>query len=519
MTQAPSGRSDVTSQLAAGKLAHGQGALDDAEQHYLKVLASDSQHAEVLRLLGVIACERADWALAEQYARRALESAPRSGESLHLLGRIRLQQRDLSSAAQLLTAALDVGVPHRAEALLDLASCHSQRKAWPEALATARRLLSEVPRHVAGLSMAGFACFSMGQDAEGLALLDQVLGREPDRHALWHATSVMLQRSGNPVPAYQRAERASQLAPDNAEYAYTRRLAAASAVPDWHFNMVHDTARNEAFASAIAAVVDPSQLVLEIGAGSGLLAMLAARAGAQRVVTCEANALLARAASENVRRNGLSEQVRVIAKPSTQLTVGEDLPERADVLIGEIFSVQVITEGVLPSLEDAKARLLKPGARIIPERAAARGVLVGGDALARKVRAEQVLGLDVSALNAFTPVVQYLQSSEGLTLLSEPVDLFAFELARDTQFPPEKAKIVCTVTSSGTCQGVLQWLRLDLVKGVHFENAPDAAAVADSQHWAPVFYPFPSAVELEAGQSITLRVSHNRVGLRVELAS
>jgi len=295
-------------------------------------------------------------------------------------------------------------------------------------------------------------------------------------------------------------------------------------VPSWHFNMLHDTARNEAFASAIAQLVKPEHQVLEIGSGSGLLALLAARGsdaagGARRVVTCEANPLLARKATEIIARNGFSGRIHVIAKPSTEVELGADLTERADVLICEIFSVQVITEGVLPSLEDAKARLLKPGAIVIPSAATARAALVAGETLQDNVRVGTVCGFDLSLLNAFTPVVQYLQPGHRFTLLSDSVDLFGFDLANDAEFPSQKRTVEVAVRESGVCQGVLQWLRLDLATGVHFENSPIAATVGGPQHWTPIFYPFPEPVALESGQCVTLRVSHNRVGLRVELAT
>ncbi len=385
-------------------------------------------------------------------------------------------------------------------------------------LAAAQAALAEAPNDVVGHRIAGHACFWLGYDAEGLTHFEPVLQSEPNLAPVWHMTSVMLYRSGNAVSAYQRALRACQLAPGNVEYAHQRRVAATAAVPSWHFNMLNDTARNAAFAAAIAACIRPEQLVLEIGTGSGLLAMLAARAGAAHVVTCEANPLLAQVATELVAQNGFADSVRVIAKPSTELALGTDLPQRADILLCEIFSVQVITEGVLPSLEDAKARLLKPGAIVVPSRAAARGVLVASDTLARTVRVGEVHGLDLSALNEFQPVLQYLPLGHELELLSAPVDLLAFDLVGAQQFPGEKRVLEVPVIASGVCQGVLQWLYLELTPGLTFENDPRNAAPGSSQHWAPVFYPFPEPVALEVGQRVSLRVSHNRVGMRVEFA-
>lgn len=61
------------------------------------------------------------------------------------------------------------------------------------------------------------------------------------------------------------------------------------AVNDFHFAMINDHARNCFYRSALQKAITPGDLVLEIGTGSGLLAMLAARAGAGHVYAIEAN--------------------------------------------------------------------------------------------------------------------------------------------------------------------------------------------------------------------------------------
>src|SRR5262249_45946357 len=55
---------------------------------------------------------------------------------------------------------------------------------------------------------------------------------------------------------------------------------AVRTVPRWHFAMLNDSERNDALAVALERVVRPGSHVLDIGSGSGLLAMVAARAGA-----------------------------------------------------------------------------------------------------------------------------------------------------------------------------------------------------------------------------------------------
>ena len=409
-------------------------------------------------------------------------------------------------------------------ALLDTARALAKQKRWAEALHPAQRALALAPNEPSVAALAGQAHFHLGHDREAVALFAQVLAHDDQQSAIWHLSSVSLLRLGRASDAYAHAERACALAPERDEFAWQRRAAAAAGVPDWHFNMVNDEPRNAAFAAAIAALVEPEHVVLEIGAGSALLAMLAARdehgqPRASEVVTCETNPLLARAAAAIVQQNGLAERVRVIARHSSELELGRDLSRRADLLLCEIFSVQVLAEGVLPSLEDAKARLLAPSAKVIPALASARAALVSSEALARRVRVSSVHGFDLTPLNAFSPIVQYVSSEQELTLLSEPFDVFRFDLANQAVFPAEKRSFSVEAQRAGRCEGVIQWLRLELAPGIVYENRPGTPEGARSRHWHPVFYPFPSPLELSAGQRVTLRASHNRSALRVTLAA
>ena len=72
------------------------------------------------------------------------------------------------------------------------------------------------------------------------------------------------------------------------------------AVNDFHFAMVNDHPRNEFFRKALTKVISPATHVLEIGTGSGLLAMIAAQLGAQHVTAIEANGHMAALAREKL---------------------------------------------------------------------------------------------------------------------------------------------------------------------------------------------------------------------------
>jgi|GEM_PF-383607 len=516
-------RAFLSERLDAGIALHRVGNLREAERHYLEVLALQPANGKALELLAVIALDRGDLSRAAALADAALAGHPETGEYWHLLGRIRLRQGELQDAVRCLSRAVNSQTPELKQANLDLSACLAKLKAWPQSLAAALSALESDSDDELAHRLAGHASFALERYEEAITHFDRVLANDANQHSLWHLTAVSWLRLGQPAEAHRRSVRACSLSPSNTEYLFQRRAAAASAVPDWHFNMVNDEPRNAAFSAAIAATVKPGQAVLEIGTGSGLLAMLAARheGGGERasqVVTCEANLLLAQTAAKIVAANGLADRVKVVAKPSSELQLGLDLQAPADVLLCEIFSVQVIAEGVLPALEDAKSRLLVPGATVIPRAAIARAALVSGEDLARRTRVGTVHGFDLSQLNEYTPIVQYLSSELPITLLSAPVDLFRFDLANADHFPAEKRTLPLVVTESGLCQGVVQWLRLELCAGVDFENQPGTGEATTSRHWHPVFYPFVEPLAVRAGQTVSVRASHNRSGVRVELA-
>lgn len=92
-------------------------------------------------------------------------------------------------------------------------------------------------------------------------------------------------------------------------------------------DMLHDTERNQKYYRAIKSAIDKTHamgkkaFVLDIGTGTGLLSMMAAKSGADSVIACEAFKPMARCAQEVVELNGFGESIKVIGKRSTELTV------------------------------------------------------------------------------------------------------------------------------------------------------------------------------------------------------
>eukprot|EP00960_Hanusia_phi_P070271 767272-Hanusia_phi.AAC.3 len=156
--------------------------------------------------------------------------------------------------------------------------------------------------------------------------------------------------------------------------------------PTYHFDMLQDWKRNEAYRKGIEQTVEEDDLVVDIGTGSGLLAMMSAAAGAQHVFAVEGDPKLEKAARLVIEDNGFEEKVTVIGRHSSEVRVGYglDVPFGANVIVTEIFDSFMLGEGMVPTMHDAVSRgLLAEGGRVVPAGGRMHCVLIESDWIRR----------------------------------------------------------------------------------------------------------------------------------------
>jgi protein arginine N-methyltransferase 7 len=114
------------------------------------------------------------------------------------------------------------------------------------------------------------------------------------------------------------------------------------------FNCLIDEERTMAFAKAIAATVRPGDVVVDMGTGSGVLAMLAARAGAKKVYAIEIDRSNIATLNAVFRANALEDRIVLIHGDVCKV----DLPEKVDVIIGEMIATALIEELQVPAMNN-----------------------------------------------------------------------------------------------------------------------------------------------------------------------
>lgn len=126
-----------------------------------------------------------------------------------------------------------------------------------------------------------------------------------------------------------------------------------------HRILLADEVCQNSFADIIFKNVKPGDVVLDLGAGSGIHTLFALKAGASKVYAIESDTII-ETAKEVIADNGYSNQVIFVEGDSSVV----ELPEKVDVIITNIGFLHTVN-----CLPDARKRFLKPGGKLIPSSA------------------------------------------------------------------------------------------------------------------------------------------------------
>src|SRR5829696_1199528 len=132
-----------------------------------------------------------------------------------------------------------------------------------------------------------------------------------------------------------------------------------------HFygQMLADVARMDAYTAALRQTIRPDSVVMDLGCGPGVFALLACKLGARRVYAVEPNNVVG-LAREAAAANGFADRIEFFEKLSTEIT----LPEPASVIVSDLRGVLPFFQQHIPSIIDARTRLLARGGVLIPHR-------------------------------------------------------------------------------------------------------------------------------------------------------
>jgi len=411
---------------------------------------------------------------AEQLYKQILEIEPNHVESIFYLGSLSVLTGNFDRAKQLFNKTIQID-PNHAKAHNNLGNLFQKLKEQQKAISCYEKAIQINPKFADAYCNLAILYKSINKHEKALQLFNQALKLVPD---MFVAANLKLHILKKHIPA-------------------------------WHASMINDKDRNNFYFSALKSVIKTSSSIFEIGTGSGLLSIMAANLGAHEINTCEMNSIMANTAIKVIADNNLSEKINVIQKKSNNIKVGEDINKPADVLVSEIFSSELLGEGVLPSLEDAKQRLISKNAKIIPEYGSIMISLFGGDDIGKNIYTEKFENIKLKKFNSIIPK-KYMLFREDLeiNLMTNVFEAFRFDFTNNNNFPPENKKIEIETIKKGRSYGIIQWIKLGMDNGLKYENNP--ANLTKATSWPKFLYVFDEPIELSIGQKVVITAKHNR---------
>ena len=268
--------------------------------------------------------------------------------------------------------------------------------------------------------------------------------------------------------------------------------------------MIADTVRMDAYVRALREAIGPGSVVVDIGTGTGIFALLACRFGARRVYAIDPDDAI-EVAREIALANGCADRIEFIQAMSTSVT----LPEPANVIISDLGDMLPWYRRHIPSIVDARARFLSQGGVLIPQRDVAWAAVVEApDLYAKRTSAWEAngFGLDMSAarhvvINSWSH--GRVTSENLLTDLARWATL-DYSVVEDSDV---HAHLSWTVSRSGTGHGLSLGFDRTVADGICISNAPDVPESDRHVVYGTVFLPWATPVALAVGDVVNIDLS------------
>lgn len=265
----------------------------------------------------------------------------------------------------------------------------------------------------------------------------------------------------------------------------------------YYQDMLSDERRMIQYQKAIRPVVRPGDVVVDLGTGLGVLAMMAVQAGARHVYAVDVRPQVIPITQRILEANGCADRVTLIRADATEV----ELPEPVDVIINELIGDFGTDENIYECVAAVAANYLREGGRVLPRRLSTHMVGVSYNQEFRGVYSAGFHDMDLTA--ALTDPFEPEVIMHGVN--HPPLELTNIHTLEDINFEaelPERAyeyEVKFDVSCSGPLQGFVGYFACELAAGVTLTNYPCYPGC----HWVNWNWPVTPAVQVESGLQIT----------------
>ncbi|XP_026465320.1 protein arginine N-methyltransferase 6 [Ctenocephalides felis] len=273
-----------------------------------------------------------------------------------------------------------------------------------------------------------------------------------------------------------------------------------------HRLMLEDGPRVRAYKSAIMNQKElfEGRCVMDVGAGSGILSVFCAQAGARKVIAVEASAL-AKLAEQIIAENEVQHIVQVKYSKVEDLKLVDN--EKVDIIISEWMGFYLLHEGMLDSVLYARDNFLKPEGCLFPQSASISAALCRLPSLF-----DQWSNIHGVSMNCFGSHLrkQMCEKPEIMTVLPEhiltkPEVICWLDLKTITLEDLQKlsAQFISVTKEKTNIQGLCIWFQCQFGQNSVMEKLELSTSPFDENtHWKQTVIVLPEEKQVEEGEPL-----------------
>ncbi|XP_008545663.1 protein arginine N-methyltransferase 6 [Microplitis demolitor] len=279
---------------------------------------------------------------------------------------------------------------------------------------------------------------------------------------------------------------------------------------DVHRLMLSDNPRMTTYKNAILNNKELflNKIVMDIGAGTGILSIFCAQAGAAKVYSVEASKL-SQLIEKVVEENGYKNVVKVIAHKLEDIK--SEIDEKVDIIVSEWMGFYLVHEGMLDTILKARDRYLKPNGTLFPCIAKLYAAPcqvpdlfefwdnvygVKMSCVGKAIREEKLSKPEITLVNSKDILAEekILAWIDLKTATSDDLNIIG---GQDLVFP---------CTKSGKFEGVCIWFDVEFHDDLILSTGPNDSPT----HWKQTLITLPENSLIEQGEPIAFRITLNR---------